>query len=62
MVLSQRGFARAAKGHEVDALALSYKSGDSFLAAAQGRSNQLAMFIDSTGRVYSTIGYFVTMK
>ena len=55
VVLSQRGFARAAKGHEVDALALSYKSGDSFLAAAQGRSNQLAMFIDSTGRVYSTI-------
>jgi len=55
VVLSQRGFARAAKGHDVDALALSYKSGDGFLAAAQGRSNQLAMFIDSTGRVYSVI-------
>ena len=55
VVLSQRGFARAAKGHEVDALALSYKSGDAYLAAAQGRSNQLAMFIDSTGRVYSVI-------
>jgi topoisomerase-4 subunit A len=55
VVLSKRGFARAAKGHEVDALALSYKSGDGFLAAAQGRSNQLAMFIDSTGRVYSVI-------
>ena len=55
VVLSQRGFARAAKGHEVDALALSYKSGDGYLAAAQGRSNQLAMFIDSTGRVYSVI-------
>ena len=55
VVLSQRGFARAAKGHEVDALSLSYKSGDGYLAAAIGRSNQLAMFIDSTGRVYSVI-------
>ena len=48
-------FARAAKGHEVDVLALSYKSGDGYLAAAKGRSNQLAMFIDSTGRVYSVM-------
>jgi len=55
VVLSKRGWARAAKGHEVDVLALSYKSGDGFLAAAQGRSNQLAMFIDSTGRVYSVL-------
>ncbi len=57
VVLSQRGWARAAKGHEIDSLALNYKSGDSFLAAAQGRSNQLAMFIDSTGRVYSVIAH-----
>jgi len=57
VVLSQRGWARAAKGHEIDPLALSYKSGDSFLAAAQGRSNQLAMFIDSTGRIYSVIAH-----
>ncbi len=55
VILSQRGFARAARGHEVDATTLSYKSGDGFLAAAQGRSNQLAMFIDSTGRVYSVM-------
>jgi len=55
VVLSQRGYARAAKGHEIDPTTLSYKSGDEFLAAAQGRSNQLAMFIDSTGRVYSII-------
>ncbi len=55
VVLSERGYARAAKGHDIDALALSYKSGDGFLASAQGRSNQLAMFIDSTGRVYSVI-------
>ena len=36
-------------------MALSYKSGDKYLASAQGRSNQLAMFIDSTGRVYSCL-------
>ena len=57
VVLSKRGFARAAKGHEVDALSLSYKSGDGYLAAVQGRSNQLAMFIDSTGRVYSVVAH-----
>jgi len=57
VVLSRRGFARAAKGHEIDALALSYKSGDGYLDAAQGRSNQLAMFIDSTGRVYSVMAH-----
>ncbi len=55
VVLSERGWARAAKGHDIDPYALSYKSGDAFLAAARGRSNQLAMFIDSTGRVYSVI-------
>jgi topoisomerase-4 subunit A len=55
VVLSQRGWARAAKGHEIDPYSLNYKSGDEFLAAARGRSNQLAMFIDSTGRVYSVI-------
>ena len=57
IVLSKRGFARAAKGHEIDPQALSYKSGDGYLAAAQGRSNQLAMFIDSTGRVYSVMAH-----
>ena len=55
VILSERGFARAAKGHEVDPFALSYKSGDAYLAAARGRSNQNAMFIDSTGRVYSML-------
>jgi len=55
VVLSQAGYARAAKGYEIDPTSLSYRSGDAYLAAAQGRSNQLAMFIDSTGRVYSII-------
>ena len=52
-MLSERGFARAAKGHEIDVMGLSYKSGDQFLSAARGKSNQLAVFIDSTGRAYS---------
>jgi topoisomerase-4 subunit A len=55
VVLSQAGYARAAKGHDIDPESLSYRSGDSYLAAAQGRSNELAMFIDSTGRVYSVM-------
>jgi topoisomerase-4 subunit A len=55
VVLSQRGWVRAAKGHEVDPGSLSYKSGDAFCAAAQGRSNQLAVFMDSTGRSYSVL-------
>ena len=55
VVLSQAGYARAAKGHEIDPGTLNYRSGDSFLASAQGRSNQLAMFLDSTGRVYSVV-------
>lgn len=55
VVLSQAGYARAAKGHEIDPATLSYRSGDEYLASAQGRSNQLAMFIDSTGRVYSVL-------
>ena len=57
VVLSERGFARAAKGHEVDPFLLSYKSGDGYLASARGRSNQNAMFIDSTGRVYSMLAH-----
>ncbi|MEJ0100679.1 MAG: DNA topoisomerase IV subunit A [Pseudomonadota bacterium] len=53
VVLSTGGFVRAAKGHEIDPHTLSYKSGDAFLAAARGRSTQLAVFLDSTGRGYS---------
>jgi len=53
VVLSARGFARAAKGHEIDPLTLSYKSGDKYLASAKGRSNEYAVFMDSSGRAYS---------
>ncbi len=53
IVLSEKGWVRAAKGHEVDAAGLNYKAGDGFKAAAQGRSNQLAVFLDASGRSYS---------
>jgi len=53
VVLSTGGFVRSAKGHEIDPLTLSYKTGDAFLAAARGRSLQNAVFIDSTGRTYT---------
>jgi topoisomerase-4 subunit A len=53
VILSERGWVRAAKGHEVDVESLSYRSGDQFLAAALGRSNQTCVFLDSTGRAYN---------
>ena len=53
VVISQKGWARAGKGHELDPAALNYKAGDDYQHAARGRSNQLAVFIDSTGRTYS---------
>ncbi|MHB1949618.1 MAG: DNA topoisomerase IV subunit A [Gammaproteobacteria bacterium] len=53
VILSSKGWVRAAKGHEVDPTTLNYKSGDEFLSSALGRSNQSAIFLDSTGRTYS---------
>ena len=53
VVISEKGWARCAKGHDIDATGLSYKAGDGFKAAAPGRSNQYAVFIDSSGRSYS---------
>ncbi|HDN69384.1 MAG TPA: DNA topoisomerase IV subunit A, partial [Gammaproteobacteria bacterium] len=53
IILSKNGWVRVAKGHEIDATELSYKSGDEFAAAARGRSNQLAVFIDSVGKTYA---------
>jgi len=53
VVLSARGWVRAAKGHDIDPRTLSYKTGDEFQSAAPGRSTQLAVFLDSTGRAYS---------
>ena len=53
VVLSKMGWVRAAKGHDVDAPGLNYKSGDDYCSAARGRSNQSAVFLDTTGRSYA---------
>lgn len=53
VVLSQHGWVRAAKGHDIDPLTLGYKSGDAYRDMARGKSNQLASFLDSGGRSYS---------
>ncbi|HVS00838.1 MAG TPA: DNA topoisomerase IV subunit A [Thermoanaerobaculia bacterium] len=53
VVLSEKGWVRSGKGHELDPRELSYKAGDAFLQAARGRSNQQAVFLDSTGRSYT---------
>ncbi|MFP4648623.1 MAG: DNA topoisomerase IV subunit A [Halorhodospira sp.] len=53
VVLSEKGWVRAAKGHEVDPTALSYRSGDRYLDHALGRSNQPAVFLDTSGRAYA---------
>ena len=53
VILSEGGWVRAAKGHDVDASTLAYKSGDKLKLSARGKSNQNAMFLDSTGRAYT---------
>lgn len=53
IVLSEMGWVRSAKGHDIDPSGLSYKAGDSFGSAARGKSNQPVVFIDSTGRSYA---------
>jgi topoisomerase-4 subunit A len=53
VVLSEKGWIRAAKGHDIDPTALNYKAGDSFKLAAQGKSNQHAILLDSSGRSYA---------
>lgn len=53
VILSEMGWVRSAKGHEIDPTGLSYKAGDSFKGAAKGKSNLPVVFIDSTGRSYA---------
>ncbi|WP_376691343.1 DNA topoisomerase IV subunit A [Wenzhouxiangella sp. EGI_FJ10409] len=57
VVLSDNGWVRAAKGHDIKPEELNYRAGDGFLAAARGRSTQTACFLDSTGRSYSLIAH-----
>ena len=53
VVLSDKGWVRAAKGYDVNAAELSYKAGDAFRQAVRLRSNQQVVFLDSAGRSYS---------
>jgi topoisomerase-4 subunit A len=53
VVLSSNGWVRVAKGHDIDPAEMNYKSGDEFASAARCRSNQLVVFLDSTGRTYA---------
>ena len=53
VILSEKGWVRCAKGNDVDGNSLQYKAGDGFKAAASGRSNQYAAFIDSSGRSFA---------
>ncbi|WP_282145917.1 DNA topoisomerase IV subunit A [Alteromonas stellipolaris] len=53
VVLSEKGWARCAKGHDIDAEGLSYKAGDGYLSSAEGKSNQPAVFMDTSGRTFS---------
>ncbi len=57
VILSEKGWIRAAKGHDINAEELSYRSGDAFLAAMPGRSNLDAVFLDSTGRAYTAASH-----
>jgi len=57
VVLSRKGWIRSAKGHDVEAGALSYRDGDGLLQAVKGRSTQQVAFLDSTGRSYSTLAH-----
>ncbi len=57
VVLSAKGWIRAAKGHEVDASTLSYRDGDALLQAVRGRSTQNVGFLDSTGRAYAALAH-----
>jgi len=55
VVLSEKGWVKAAKGHEIDPMSLNYKAGDTYLQDAKGKSNKMAFFIDSTGRSYTLL-------
>ncbi|REL25896.1 DNA topoisomerase IV subunit A [Thalassotalea euphylliae] len=54
VVVSEKGWARCAKGHDIDPAQMSYKAGDTYLCSAKGRSNRPVVFIDTSGRAYAT--------
>lgn len=53
VILSEKGWARCAKGHDIDVEGMSYKAGDAYLHSSQGRSNQPAVFFDTSGRTFA---------
>lgn len=53
VVISEKGWIRAAKGHDLDPAALNYKAGDSYKLSVQGKSNQQVLLLDSSGRSYA---------
>ena len=55
VVLSEKGWVKAAKGHEIDPVSLNYRAGDAYLQDAKGKSNKVAFFVDSTGRSYTLL-------
>jgi len=55
VVLSEKGWVKAAKGHEIDPVSLNYKAGDTYLKDAKGKSNKMVFFMDSTGRSYTLL-------
>src|SRR3990167_5644830 len=57
IVLSQKGWIRAAKGHEIQGNELSYRAGDQFFQQIQAKSNDQAVFLDSTGKSYSLLAH-----
>jgi len=57
VVLSDNGWLRAAKGHDINAEELNYRAGDAYMASARGRSTQMACFLDSSGRSYSLVAH-----
>ena len=57
VVLSEKGWVRAAKGHDVKSHELNYRTGDEFAQAAKGRSNDVLVFLDSDGRSYNALAH-----
>lgn len=57
VILSEKGWIRCAKGHEMDPTSLNYKAGDEYLDSARGRSNASALILDSTGRSYAVLAH-----
>lgn len=54
VILSEKGWIRSAKGHEMDPRELNYRGGDGFAQAARGRTNETLIFVDTQGRAYNT--------